>query len=35
VQKEAYLTALARYVVLTPVRARLVARPGDWLNGLA
>jgi hypothetical protein len=30
VQKEAYLTALARYVVLNPVRARMVARPEDW-----
>ncbi len=27
VQKESYLTALSRYVVLNPVRARMVARP--------
>jgi REP element-mobilizing transposase RayT len=30
VQKEAYLTELSRYVVLNPVRARMVARPEDW-----
>jgi hypothetical protein len=30
VQKEAYLLELARYVVLNPVRARMVANPGDW-----
>lgn len=27
---EPYLLAAARYVELNPVRARLVARPGDW-----
>lgn len=31
VQKEAYLQELARYVVLNPVRAKLVAAPEDWL----
>lgn len=30
VQKESYLLGLARYVVLNPVRAGLVARPEDW-----
>lgn len=30
VQKEAYLRELGRYVVLNPVRARMVARPEDW-----
>jgi hypothetical protein len=30
VQKESYLLELARYVVLNPVRAGLVARPEDW-----
>jgi len=30
VQKERHLLELVRYVVLNPVRARLVARPGDW-----
>jgi REP element-mobilizing transposase RayT len=30
VQKEPYLTELSRYVVLNPVRARIVARPEDW-----
>jgi REP element-mobilizing transposase RayT len=30
VQKEAYLTELSRYIVLNPVRAQTVARPGDW-----
>lgn len=30
VQKEAYLWELARYVVLNPVRARMVRAPGDW-----
>jgi hypothetical protein len=31
VQKEAYLLELARYVVLNPVRARMVPVPGQWL----
>jgi hypothetical protein len=30
VQKESYLLELARYVVLNPVRAGLVARPEEW-----
>ena len=30
VQKETYLLELARYVVLNPVRARMVRRAGDW-----
>jgi putative transposase len=30
VQKEAYLLELGRYVVLNPVRARMVARAEDW-----
>jgi len=30
VQKEAYLLELARYVVLNPVRARMVRLSGDW-----
>ena len=30
VQKETYLLELARYVVLNPVRARMVRAPGDW-----
>ena len=30
VQKEAYLLELARYLVLNPVRARMVRAPGDW-----
>ena len=30
VQRDAYLLELARYVVLNPVRAGLVARPEDW-----
>jgi REP element-mobilizing transposase RayT len=30
VQKETYLLELARYVVLNPVRARMVRRTGDW-----
>ncbi|MGB5734626.1 MAG: transposase, partial [Thiohalocapsa sp.] len=29
-QKEAYLLELARYVVLNPVRARMVRTPADW-----
>lgn len=29
-QKEAYLLELARYIVLNPVRAGMVATPGDW-----
>jgi len=30
VERDAYLLELARYVVLNPVRAGLVARAGDW-----
>ncbi len=30
VQKEAYLLELARYIVLNPVRARMVGSVGDW-----
>jgi len=30
VEKEAYLLGLARYVVLNPVRAGVVAAPEDW-----
>lgn len=30
VQKESYLLELARYIVLNPVRANMVASPGDW-----
>jgi len=30
VQKEAYLLELTRYVVLNPVRARMVADPAEW-----
>ena len=30
VQKETYLKELARYIVLNPVRARMVARPEGW-----
>ena len=30
VQKETYLIELVRYVVLNPVRARMVRRPEDW-----
>jgi len=30
VEKDAYLLELARYVVLNPVRARVVAQPEDW-----
>jgi REP element-mobilizing transposase RayT len=30
VQKETYLLELARYVVLNPVRARMVRAPGEW-----
>jgi REP element-mobilizing transposase RayT len=30
VQKESYLLELARYIVLNPVRANMVAQPGDW-----
>ncbi len=30
VQKETHLLELCRYVVLNPVRAGLVSRPGDW-----
>lgn len=29
-EKEAYLLELARYVVLNPVRAGMVAQAGDW-----
>ena len=31
VERETYLVELARYVVLNPVRAGMVARPDDWL----
>jgi len=30
VEKDSYLLELARYVVLNPVRARIVNDPGDW-----
>ena len=30
VQKESHLLELARYVVLNPVRARMVRRPAEW-----
>lgn len=30
VEKDAYLLTLARYVVLNPVRARMVIEPGEW-----
>ena len=30
VDKENYLLELCRYVVLNPVRAKLIERPGDW-----
>ena len=30
VQKETYLLELTRYIVLNPVRARMVKRPEDW-----
>ncbi len=30
VQKEAYMLELARYIVLNPVRARMVRAPKDW-----
>ena len=30
VEEETYLLTVARYVVLNPVRARMVAAPGDW-----
>lgn len=30
VEKDAYLLELARYVVLNPVRARMVERPEAW-----
>jgi hypothetical protein len=30
VERDAYLLELARYVVLNPVRAGLVAEAGDW-----
>jgi REP element-mobilizing transposase RayT len=31
VDRESYLLELARYIVLNPVRAKLVTQPGDWL----
>jgi REP element-mobilizing transposase RayT len=31
VEKESYLLEVARYVVLNPVRARMVANAGEWL----
>lgn len=33
VEKESYLKELCRYVVLNPVRARMVKRPGEWKWG--
>ncbi|MBF0505983.1 MAG: transposase [Nitrospirae bacterium] len=30
VDKESHLAELCRYVVLNPVRAKIVSRPGDW-----
>ena len=30
VEKESYLLEVCRYVVLNPVRARIVAEPGEW-----
>ena len=30
IDKDAYLLELARYIVLNPVRAGMVVRPGDW-----
>jgi REP element-mobilizing transposase RayT len=30
VDKEHYLLTLGRYVVLNPVRAKIVKDPGDW-----
>jgi REP element-mobilizing transposase RayT len=33
VEKESYLMELRRYVVLNPVRAGIVQRPGDWKWG--
>jgi REP element-mobilizing transposase RayT len=30
VERESYLLELSRYVVLNPVRARMVAAPGEW-----
>ena len=30
IQRESYLRRAARYIVRNPVRAKLVARPGDW-----
>ncbi len=30
VQKESYLQELTRYVVLNPLRARMVKKPEDW-----
>jgi putative transposase len=30
VEKDSYLLELCRYVVLNPVRARIVDKPGDW-----
>lgn len=33
VQKESYLLELARYIVLNPVRARMVRKAGDWTWG--
>ncbi len=32
-QKETYLLELIRYIVLNPIRARLVKRPADWRWG--
>jgi len=33
VQKDAHLLELCRYVVLNPVRAKMVEHPGDWIWG--
>lgn len=30
VEKETYLLVVSRYIVLNPVRAKLVSRPSDW-----
>jgi hypothetical protein len=30
VERESYLLKLSRYVVLNPIRAGMVAAPGDW-----
>ena len=30
VEKESYLLELSRYIVLNPVRAKIVSKPNDW-----